>query len=123
MLWYEMILALTDFFHPALAAAKTLLDQGDREGSARRVIEHFRRRIAPGYLFNADDLRKNGDEYLLDDAEEVMNHTIYGYTFPGEIDWHFNPTDNAAHNNEWSWSLYRFIFWQPLARAYAKYGD
>ena len=123
MLWYETILALTDFSHPALTEAKALLDLGDREGCARRVIEHFRRRHAPRYLFDADDLRKNKDEHLLEDAEEVMNRTIYGHTFPGEIDWHFNPTDDAAHDNEWSWSLYRFIFWQPLARAYAKTGD
>jgi len=123
MLWYETILALTDFSHPALTEAKALLDLGDREGCARRVIEHFRRRYAPRYLFDADDLRKNRDEHLLEDAEEVMNRTIYGHTFPGEIDWHFNPTDDAAHDNEWSWSLYRFIFWQPLARAYAKTGD
>ena len=123
MLWYETILALTDFSHPALTEAKALLDLGDREGCARRVIEHFRRRNAPRYLFDADDLRKNRDEHLLEDAEEVMNRTIYGHTFPGEIDWHFNPTDDAAHDNEWSWSLYRFIFWQPLARAYAKTGD
>lgn len=123
MLWYETILALTDFSHPALTEAKALLELGDREGCARRVIEHFRRRNAPRYLFDADDLRKNEDEHLLEDAEEVMNRTIYGHTFPGEIDWHFNPTDDAAHDNEWSWSLYRFIFWQPLARAYAKTGD
>ena len=123
MLWYETIFALTDFSHPALTEAKALLDLGDREGCARRVIEHFRRRYAPRYLFDADDLRKNRDEHLLEDAEEVMNRTIYGHTFPGEIDWHFNPTDDAAHDNEWSWSLYRFIFWQPLARAYAKTGD
>ena len=123
MLWYETILALTDFSHPALTEAKALLDLGDREGCARRVIEHFRRRNAPRYLFDADDLRKSRDEHLLEDAEEVMNRTIYGHTFPGEIDWHFNPTDDAAHDNEWSWSLYRFIFWQPLARAYAKTGD
>ena len=61
MLWYETILALTDFSHPALTEAKALLDLGDREGCARRVIEHFRRRYAPRYLFDADDLRR-GDE-------------------------------------------------------------
>ena len=54
MLWYETILALTDLSHPALAAAKALLDQGDREGSARQIIEHFRRRTAPRYLFDID---------------------------------------------------------------------
>ena len=123
MQWYETILSITDLSHPSLEAARALLDQGDREGSARRIIEHFRGRSVPRYLFTADDLRKNADDRLLQDAEEVMNHTIYGYTFPGEIDWHFNPTNDAAHDNEWSWSLYRFIFWQPLARAYAKFGD
>ncbi len=123
MPWYETIIELTDFSHPALSAAKALLEKGDREGCAREVIAHFRTRTAPKYLFDADDLRKNQDGHLIEDAEEVMRRTIYGYTFPGEIDWHFNPTDDAAHDNEWSWSLYRFIFWQPLARAYAKTGD
>ncbi len=123
MLWYETINALADWTHPALAGAKAQLDQGDPEGSARAVIEHFRTRTTPRYLFGVDDLRNNTDPHLIEDAEEVMQHTLYGYTFPGEVDWHFNPTDHAAHDNEWSWSLYRFIFWQPLARAYALTGD
>ena len=123
MPWYDTLISLCDFSHPALKEAGALLEAGDREGCARRVIEHFRTRTAPAYLFTAEDLRKNPDPHLIEDAEEVMRHTLYGYTFPGEVDWHFNPTDDAAHDNEWSWSLYRFIFWQPLARAYARTGD
>ncbi|MBQ9198153.1 MAG: alginate lyase family protein [Clostridia bacterium] len=123
MPWYETVLSLVDLDHPALAEAKARLNGGDREGCAKAVIRHFRSRTAPRYLFGVEDLRKNQDEGLIADAEEVMGHTIYGHTFPGAIDWHFNPTDDAAHDNEWSWSLYRFIFWQPLARAYAKTGD
>ncbi|MBR1585769.1 MAG: alginate lyase family protein [Clostridia bacterium] len=123
MAWYETILSLMDFSHPALQGAKALMERGDREAAAWAVIDHFRTRETPKYLFTADDLRRNQDAHLIEDAEEVMRRTIYGYTFPGEIDWHFNPTDDAAHDNEWSWSLYRFIFWQPLARAYAKTGD
>ena len=123
MQWAEKIISLTDMSRPEMAEAAALLEKGDREGCAGRIIAHFRTRQTPVYLFTADDLRRNADEGLIEDAEEVMRHRIYGYTFPGEVDWHFNPTDDAAHDNEWSWSLYRFIFWQPLARAYAKTGD
>ena len=48
-----------------------------------------------------------------------MNHEIFGHAFEGPIDWTFNPTTETSRDNEWSWSLFRTIFWQPLARAYA----
>ena len=117
------LISLVDLTLPALAEAKALLDAGDEAGCAGALIRHFRERTAPKYLFTIDDLRRNADPGLIDDAEEVMRDTLYGYTFPNGVDWHFNPTTDAAHDNEWSWSLYRFIFWQPLARAYAKTGD
>lgn len=121
--WMDTVIELTDISRPELAETAAALKRGDKTRCAEEIIRHFRTRQAPKYLFTADDLRKNTDDHLIEDAEEVMNHTLYGYTFPGEIDWHFNPTTDAAHDNEWSWSLYRFIFWQPLARAYAKTGD
>ena len=123
MNWMDALIGMTDLTRPELSRAKALLEAGDRAGCAEAIVRHFRTREAPVYLFDADDLRRNADGGLIADAEEVMRHTIYGHTFPGAIDWHFNPTDDAAHDNEWSWSLYRFIFWQPLARAYAKTGD
>ena len=58
MLWYDTILAIADFSHPALKSAKDLLERGERENCARKVIEHFRHRTAPEYLFDADDLRR-----------------------------------------------------------------
>ena len=109
MNWMDTIINLTDFSVPDLADAKKKLDAGDKAGCAETIMDHFRTRQNPKYLFTMDDLRKNADDRLIDDAEEVMRHTLYGYTFPGEVDWHFNPTDDAAHDNEWSWSLYRFI--------------
>ncbi|MDO5326391.1 MAG: alginate lyase family protein [Clostridia bacterium] len=121
--WMDTIVQLTDISRPELAEAAAALAQGDKTRCAEEIIRHFRTRTDPRYLFTAEDLRKNADDHLIEDAEEVMNRTIYGYTFPGEIDWHFNPTTDAAHDNEWSWSLYRFIFWQPLARAYVQTGD
>ncbi|MGN0972668.1 MAG: alginate lyase family protein [Aristaeellaceae bacterium] len=113
--------------YPGLEQARALAQNGQADAAADEVIRHFRTRTAPRYLFTIDDLRQLKDEKILQDAQDVLDHTIYSYHFDGEIDWHFNPTDdpafNTAHDNEWSWSLYRFIFWQPLARAYALTGD
>ena len=119
----HQLIALMDFSKPALKRAKELLDEGRMKESAEEIVRHFRTRENPKYFFTVDDLRKNQDEHLLEDAQEVLDRTIYGYHFDGDIDWHFNPTTDAAHDNEWSWSLYRFIYWQPLARAYAITGD
>ena len=119
----DKLIQVIDWEHPALREAKALLDNGQREACADAILRHFRTRENPKYLFTIDDLRQLRDDHILEDAQEVLDRTIYGYTFPGEIDWHFNPTTDAAHDNEWSWSLYRFIYWQPLARAYALTGD
>ena len=102
---------------PGLEDARTLALQGREDDAVDAVIRHFRTRTSPCYLFTIEDLRHLRDDRILEDAQEVLDHTLYGYHFDGEIDWHFNPTDNpafsTAHDNEWSWSLYRFIFWQP----------
>jgi len=82
------------------------------------VAEHFRTRTSPEYLFTAEQMKHFKDEQILADAKEVMDHKIYGHQFTGEIDWFFNPTEETSRDNEWSWSLYRHIYWQPLARAY-----
>lgn len=123
MSWQDQVISLTNLNHPALAEARKLHEQGDADGCAQAILRHFSTRTSPRYLFGPEDLRLNRDQHLIEDAEEVMRDTLYGYTFPDGVDWHFNPTDDAAHDNEWSWSLYRFIFWQPLARAYAVTGD
>ena len=102
------LLELINFDHPAMQKAKALKDQDQMDACVEEIIRHFRTRQEPKYLFTIDDLRKNTDPGLLDDAQEVLDRKIYGYQFPGDIDWHFNPTDgilNTAHDNEWSWSL------------------
>lgn len=121
--YINKLLESINFDHPAMAEARKLRDQDRKEACVDEIIRHFRTRENPRYLFTIDDLRANQDEQLLEDAQEILDRKIYGYQFPGEIDWHFNPTTDTSHDNEWSWSLYRFIFWQPLARAYAKTGD
>ena len=100
--WMEKLLSLVDLCHPALAEAKARRDAGDLAGCADALVAHFRTRTAPRYLFGIEDLRWNTDAHLIEDAEEVMRDTLYGYTFPDGVDWHFNPTTDAAHDNEWS---------------------
>ncbi len=123
MAWQHDLVSLVRLDHPSLRGAADLHAAGDDAGAAEAILRHFRSRTAPTYLFSPEDLRACRDDRLVEDAEEVMRDTLYGYTFPDGVDWHFNPTTDAAHDNEWSWSLYRFIFWQPLARAYAITGD
>lgn len=123
----QQIMDQIDLDCPGLEQAKALAEKGQADAAFDAVIAHFRTRTSPKYLFTIDDLRQLKDDRILQDAQEVLDRTIYSYHFDGEIDWHYNPTDDpafsTAHDNEWSWSLYRFIFWQPLARAYALTGD
>lgn len=87
------------------------------------VVEHFRTRTAPAYLFTVDDMKNFQDEKVLEEAEEVMNHKIYGYQFPGETSGILILRQILPGIIEWSWSLFRHIYWQPLARAYVMTGD
>lgn len=112
-----------DYQVPGLERAGQLYEKKDYEGCMEAVVEHFRTRTAPDYLFTVDDMKEFQDEKVLEEAEEVMNHKIYGHQFPGEIQWDFNPTADTSRDNEWSWSLFRHIYWQPLARAYVMTGD
>ena len=104
---------------PGLKKAKMCYAQGDADGAMDAVIEHFRTRTTPKYLFTAKEMEQCKVNGILEDAQETLDHYIYGHKFDGEIDWFFNPTEHTSHDNEWTWSLYRHIYWQPLARAYA----
>lgn len=117
------LLERLDYRVPGLKRAGELYEKQDYEGSMDAVIKHFRTRTSPRYLFAAEDMKKFQDDGILAEAAEVMDHKIYGWQFPGEIDWSFNPTKETSRDNEWSWSLFRHIYWQPLARAYALTGD
>lgn len=112
-----------DYSVPGLEKAGKLYEKGDLEGCMDAVAEHFRTRKEPKYLFDVEDMKGFRDDKILDEAREVMAHKIYGHQFPGEIQWSFNPTADTSRDNEWSWSLFRHIYWQPLARAYVMTGD
>lgn len=87
--------------------------------SGKELLKHFSERRKPVYLFEASDAADIKDNGILEDAQKVMDHDIFGHKFNGPIDWMFNPTTETSRDNEWSWSLFRTIYWQPLARAYA----
>lgn len=120
---YGKLLERLDFTAPGMKEAGTAYKAGDSVGAMEAVARHFRTRTSPQYLFDADQAKQLHDPQILRDAEEVLDHTIYGYHFPGEIEWQFNPTADTSRDKEWTWSLYRHIYWQPLARAYALTGE
>ena len=111
MNYTEKLIELLDMENPALKAI------GDINGE--KLLHYFRERKAPNYLFSIDDAEELRDDQIIEDAQKVLDHDIFGYKFNGPIDWMFNPTVETSRDNEWSWSLFRTIYWQPLARAYA----
>ena len=111
MNYTEKLIGLLDKNNPDLAL------MGEITGE--KLVEYYRNRKNPVYLFSIEDAEKLKDDEIIDDAEKVMEHDIFGHKFNGPIDWKFNPTTETSRDNEWSWSLFRTIYWQPLARAYA----
>lgn len=89
------------------------------ELNGKNLIQYFRERETPHYLFSIKDAEELKDSEIINDAEKVLQHDIFGYKFNGPIDWTFNPTTETSRDNEWSWSLFRTIYWQSLSRAYA----
>jgi hypothetical protein len=112
-----------DLDNPNIKDARDKYENNQTDAAMDAVVSHFSTRTAPVYLFEQNDIKKCQDKQVLRDAEDVMNHFIYGYQLPKDIDWLYNPTESTSHDDEWSWSLYRNIYWQPLARAYAMTGD
>mgnify|MGYP004511462137 FL=1 len=111
MNYTKQLIELLDKENPALS------EMGEITGE--KLVEYFRNRTKPVYLFSLKDAEELKDDQIIDDAEKVMEHDIFGHKFNGPIDWTFNPTTETSRDNEWSWSLFRTIYWQPLARAYA----
>ena len=54
-----------DFSHPGLAAARARLNAGDEPAALRAIIEHFRTRTRPTYLFGEADVAAFHDAITL----------------------------------------------------------
>jgi hypothetical protein len=119
----EKLLERINLNSPELAAAKSKYEKGDPKGCIDEVIRHFSTRTSPKYLFEKKDMEKFKDDKIPDEAEDVLHHHIFGHQFQNEIDWTFNPTAETSRDNEWSWTLFRNLQWQTLARAYIQTRD
>lgn len=112
-----------NFDYPGLEAAREARNAGDAPRCLSELVRYYRSRTEPRYLFDRAAMAQFEDDQILRDAEQTMAHEIYGHAFNGPIDWHYNATENTSRDREWSWSLFRHIYWQPLARAYVLTGD
>lgn len=112
-----------DLSYPELVAAESEYKKGNIDGCMDELISHFTQRKSPNYLFDKADMNGFKDDAILEEAEEILNHNIFGHQFEDGIDWKFNPTAETSRDNEWSWTLYRHLPWQTLARAYVMTGD
>ncbi len=119
----ELLMERLDFTYPGLEKAGKLLASGDQASAMAEIVKHFVTRENPKYLFERSEMETLDDPETFVEAQKTLDHDIFGYQFPGEIDWMFNPTAETSRDNEWSWSLFRHIYWQPLARAYVLTGD
>ena len=114
---------IIDFQYPGLEKAAESAANCDKTQALHAIAEHFRTREKPVYLFNRNTASFASVSEIIEEAERTMRHFIFGYQFEGPIKWDFNPTLETSKDNEWTWSLWRHIYWQPLARAYALTGD
>ena len=55
-----------DYQVPGLERAGQLYEKKDYEGCMEAVVEHFRTRTAPAYLFTVDDMKNFQDEKVLE---------------------------------------------------------
>lgn len=120
---YKKVLSIFNLDFNGFESVKSEAEKGDYEKAFSLVVDHYRTRREPKYLFNRDEAVFLNDESIIEDAEKVMNHDIFSHKFDGPIIWNYNPTAETSRDNEWTWSLYRTIYWQSLARAYMINGD
>jgi len=112
------LLSRLDLTYPALAHVKKHVEAGDNREAFLALIEHFRSRKSPIYLFDEADASRFRDPAVIEEADRICAHEILGHKFKGPIDWHHNATDESSRDSEWTWSLARHNFWVSLARAY-----
>lgn len=123
MLDTQRLFSRLDWAYPGLAEAHACLEAGDERGALHAAIEHLRTRTSPTYLFDESDITAFHDPKVVEEADRICEHSIFGYDLGPVIDWHYNPTADSSRDPEWIWSLARHNFWVTLARAYALTGD
>jgi len=123
----ESFLALFD-----LKEISALLLRGDIAGAKAALLDHYSRRVKPGWPpppGTITDLRLNLDDLdqqeLVACVDSILEYrispegTMPKVTSEGKIDWSFNPISSS----EWLWRLNRHQWWPILGLAYDLTGD
>jgi len=114
----EKLISRLDFTYEGISKAKKYADSNDTEAFANFITEHFKKRTKPYYLFDESDIQDFSDKKVIEEADKICDHFIFGYNIGEEIDWLYNPTADTSKDPEWSWSLFRTGYWVTLGRAY-----
>lgn len=123
MLTENALLERLDFSAPGMEAAAAKMKEGDGAAAIDTVIEHFRTRTSPHYLFEEWEIDRTWNEEIIAEADKICAHEILGIQLGEVIDWRTNASADTTMDPEWMWSLGRQIFWPPLARAWVMTGD
>lgn len=123
MLTKEALLERLNLSAPGMDEVAKLINLGKKDEAIDALIEHFRNRTSPVYLFDENDFDCTYDAEIIKEAEDVCRHFILGFDLGENIDWRNNASLETTKDPEWMWSLSRQIFWAPLGRAYVMTGD
>ncbi len=125
-----------DLDFPGLEKVKNAVSNGDYS-SAITAYAQFKRNM--DYPFPASSglpskypstKRRPADDRVELTMQNIFKSQGYVYQFPGEIDWHFNPTDKRQNDNyegeykrEWVVMLNRMGWLRHLSSAFQKTGN
>ena len=63
-----------DYNVQGLEEAGKMFENQEYEQCMDLVVEHFRTRKSPIYLFTREDMKEFQDDHILDEAQEVLDH-------------------------------------------------
>jgi hypothetical protein len=109
--------------HPVIKESFRYKEAGRDKEALEHIINYFRLRSEPVYLFSEKEVDEFYDKEILTEADAVCEGWILGHHFTGGIDWKYNATENTTRDGEWLWSLSRHQWWIVLGRAYRQTKD
>ena len=55
------------------------------------------------------DVTALDDPEVVEEADRICDHSIFGYDLGPVIDWRYNPTADSSRDPEWLWSLAQLL--------------
>ena len=128
--------ALINLDYAGLEAVRLAVKKGNFKKAKKAYVQFLRNRIyrypgatglPAGYPSKKRETGQNLAEQVL---ENTFTHENYTYHFDGQIDWHFNPTDNrqnpaysGEYLREWTVDFNRHNAFKYLADAFQETGN